>query len=75
MKNVTCDDYMLPIGSRSSKLAKERTSRKHLAGRGGELVCDADINVFCPVSTAVISVEDLHPFDGDRSAVVDCKPR
>ena len=75
MKNVTCDDYMLPIGSRSSEVAKERTSREHLAGRSRELVRDAHINVFCSVATAVISVEDLHPFDGDRSAVVDCKPR
>ena len=65
---------MLPISSRSSKLAKERTSREHLAGRGGELVCDADINVFCPVSTAVISVEDLHPFDCDCGAIIDGKP-
>ena len=74
MKNVTCDDYMLPIGSRSSKVAKERTSREHLAGRGREVVCDADINVVSPPSTATISVEDLHPFDCDRSAVVNGKP-
>ena len=74
MKNVTCDDYMLPIGSRSSKVAKEITSREHLAGRSRKVVCDADINVFRSVSTAVISVEDLHPFDCDWSAIVNCKP-
>ena len=71
---LTWDDYVLPIYARSSKLAKERTSRKHFAGRGWELVCDADINVFRSVSTAILSVEDLHPFDCDCGAIIDGKP-
>ena len=65
---------MLPISSRSSKLAKERTSREHLAGRGWELVWDPHLNVFRSISTATISVEDLHPSNSDWSSIVDGQP-
>ena len=38
MNNLTCDDYMLPISARSSKVAEERASSEHLIGRSRKLV-------------------------------------
>ena len=38
MTNLTCDDYMLTISARPSKVAEERTPREHLVGRSRKLV-------------------------------------
>merc|ERR1711962_1206559 len=65
---------MLPINCRSSKVAEERTAREHMTGRSRKLVCDADVNVLCALSTAPLSVEDIHSVDSDCSAKVDGKP-
>ena len=72
--NRTCDNYLLPISPRSSKVAKERASREHLAGSRRKHVWDSDVNIFCTVSTAIPTVEYLYPFHSNCSAVIDGKP-
>ena len=70
----TQDDYVLPVSSRSSKMAKKGATRKNLAVRGWKLVGNADIDISSPISTASASVENLDPLDGDRGAVVNGNP-
>ena len=65
---------MLPIRSRSNKTAKKGAARKHLPARSWKFIRDADINILSSISTASTSVENLHPFDGDCSAVVNGNP-
>ena len=65
---------MLPIGARSSKMAKEVTARKHLIARSWKLVRNADVNISSSISTAVSSVDYLNPFDNDSCAVVNGDP-
>ena len=72
--NRTCDNYLLPISPRSSKVAKEKASREHLAGSRRKHVWDSDVNIFCTVSTAIPTVEYLYPFHSNCSAVIDGKP-
>ena len=72
--NPTCDDYMLPISGRPSKVAQERTTREHLAGRSRKLVWDAHVNIPGPISAAILSIKDLHPLDSDSGAIVNGKP-
>ena len=72
--NLTWDDDMLPISARSSKMAKEGSAREHLACRGRKLIRDADIDISSSFPTPILSVENLNPVDGDRSAVVNGKP-
>ena len=74
INNPTCDDYMLPISGRPSKVAQERTTREHLAGRSRKLVWDAHVNIPGPISAAILSVKDLHPLDIDSGAIVNGKP-
>ena len=71
---LTCDDDVLPIKGRSSKMAEEVAAREHLATRSWKLVRNADINISRPVSTACDSVENLDSVDGDCFAVVDGNP-
>ena len=65
---------MLPVYARSSKVAKENTSREHLAARSRKLIWDAHVDIPSSISAATFSVEELHPCDCDLSAVVDGKP-
>ena len=72
--SLTWDDDVLPISARSSKMAKEGSAREHLACRGRKLIRDADIDISSSVPTAILSVENLNPVDGDWGAVVNGKP-
>ena len=65
---------MLPIRARSNKTAKEGAARKHLAARSWKLIRNTDINISSSTSTALTSVENLHPLDADSGAVVNGKP-
>ena len=67
-------DNVLAIIARSCKMAKEVAARKHLAARSWKLIRNADINIFSSSSTALTSVENLHPLDSDCGAVVNGKP-
>ena len=67
-------DNVLAIIARSCKMAKEVAARKHLAARSWKLIRNADINIFSSSSTALTSVENLHPLDSDSGAVVNGKP-
>ena len=71
---LTWDDYVLSIGGRSSKMAKEGAARKHLIARSWKLVRNADVNISSSISTAVYSVEYLNPFNNDSCAVVNGDP-
>ena len=63
------------MSARSSKMAKEGATRKHLAGRSWKFVRNADVNILSPTSTAAMhSVEHLNPFDGDCLPVVNGNP-
>ena len=71
---LTWDDYVLSIGGRSSKMAKEGAARKHLIARSWKLVRNADVNISSSSSRAIISVENLNPFNNDSCAVVNGDP-
>ena len=71
---LTWHDYVLSICGRSSKTAKKGAARKHLSARSWKFIRNADINILSSISTASTSVENLHPLDGDCSAVVNGNP-
>ena len=55
-------------------MAKEGSTRKHLAVRSRKLIRDADINILSSRPTAIMSVEYLNPLNGDQSFVVNGNP-
>ena len=70
---LTWDGNFLPVNRRSSKVAKERATRKHQTACTRKFVWDAHVNVSRSVSET-ISVEDLHPSNSDWSSIVDGQP-
>ena len=71
---LTCDDDVLPIIGRSSKMAEEVATGEHLASRSWKLIGNADINIHSPISTPWDSVENLDYVDGDSLAVINGNP-
>ena len=71
---LTCDDDVLPISARPSKVPEEGAAREHLAARGWKLVWNADVNISSCLPKSVASVEYLNPLNGDWSIVVNGNP-
>ena len=65
---------MLSFFGRPSKVAKQGATSKLPVFSFRKLVGDADVNIPGSASTAVSSVEDLHPIHGDWLAIVDGEP-
>ena len=55
-------------------MAEEGAARKHLIGRSGKLVRDANVNILSSLRTAVASTENLNHLYGDYSAIVNGDP-
>ena len=55
--SLTWDDDVLPISARSSKMAEEGATRKHLASRGWKLIRDADIDISSSIPIRSNAVE------------------